>query len=94
MWIKSVINFNQRHPQEMGQSEIEHFLNHLAVERTVSPATQRTALNALMYLYTKYLGREPPELKFSYAKPTQRLPTVLTHEEAMALSIIFPAHPG
>jgi integron integrase len=86
LWIKRYINFNQRrHPEEMGQSEIESFLNHLAVERTVAPATQRTALNALMYLYTKYFGREPLELSFSYAKTTQRLPTVLTHEEAKAI---------
>jgi integron integrase len=82
-WIKRYIMFNQRrHPADMGQPEIESFLNHLAVVRTVSPSTQRTALNALMYLYTKYLGREPQDLSFSYAKTTQRLPTVLTHEEA------------
>jgi integron integrase len=82
-WIKRFIVFNQRrHPAEMGQPEIENYLNHLAVVRTVSPSTQRTALNALMYLYTKYLGREHLELSFSFAKTTQRLPTVLTHQEA------------
>jgi integron integrase len=82
-WIRRYILFNQRrHPDEMGQAEIENFLNHLAVVATVSPSTQRTALNALMYLYTKYLGREPQTLSFKYAKPTRRLPTVLTHEEA------------
>lgn len=59
LWITRYINFSKRrHPAEMGQPEIESFLNHLAVDRTVSPATQRTALNALMYLYTKYFGRE------------------------------------
>ncbi len=85
-WITRYINFNrQRHPSEMGRLEIESFLNHLAVASGVSPSTQRTALNALMYLYTKYLGREPPQLTFSYAKPTRRLPTVLTHEEAKAI---------
>ena len=86
LWITRYINFNKRrHPAEMGQPEIESFLNHLAVDRTVSPATQRTALNALMYLYTRYFGREPVQLSFSYARPTQRLPTVLTHEEAKAI---------
>jgi integron integrase len=43
------------------------------------------ALNTLMYLYTKYFGREAPQLSFSYAKPTRRLPTVLTHDEAKAI---------
>jgi integron integrase len=48
-WIRRYITFNQlRHPAEMGQAEIENFLNHLAVARTVAPSTQRTALNALM----------------------------------------------
>jgi integron integrase len=85
-WIRRYIVFNQRrHPNEMGKIEIEGFLNHLAVVRTVSPSTQRTALNALMYLYTKHLGREPEQLSFSYAKATRRLPTVLTHEEAKAI---------
>lgn len=82
-WIRRYIIFShRRHPKDMGQAEIERFLNDLAVVATVSPSTQRTALNALMYLYTKYLGREPQELSFSYAKPTRRLPTVLTHDEA------------
>ncbi|MFT4520271.1 MAG: integron integrase [Halioglobus sp.] len=82
-WIKRFIRFSKnRHPKDMGRADIEAFLNHLAVEATVSPSTQRTALNALMYLYTKYFGRDPEQLSFSYAKPTRRLPTVLTHEEA------------
>jgi site-specific recombinase XerD len=82
-WIKRYIVFNQRrHPKDMGKADIEAFLNYLAVEATVSPSTQRTALNALMYLYTKFYGRDPESLSFSFARPTRRLPTVLTHEEA------------
>lgn len=82
-WIKRYIFYrDRRHPRDMGKPDIEAFLNYLAVGATVSPSTQRTALNALMYLYTKYYGRDPESLSFSYAKPTRRLPTVLTHEEA------------
>ena len=81
-WIKRYILFNKkRHPNEMGKPEIEDFLSYLAVGATVSPSTQRTALNALMYLYTKYYGRDPETLSFHYAKPSRRLPVVLTHEE-------------
>lgn len=76
-WIKRYILFSKkRHPKDMGKTDIEAFLNYLAVEATVSPSTQRTVLNALMYLYTKYYGREAESLSFSYAKPTRRLPTV------------------
>lgn len=56
------------------------FMDHLAVHATVAPSTQRTALNALMYLYTNYFGRDPQALNFSYAKTTRRLPTVPTHK--------------
>jgi integron integrase len=85
-WIKRFI-FHQsyRHPADMGKDEIEAFLNYLTVGSSVSPATQRIALNALMYLYTKFLKREPQELSFNYAKPTRRLPSVLTHDEVQAV---------
>ena len=36
-WIKRFILFhNKRHPRDMGAAEIEGFLTHLAVERTVA----------------------------------------------------------
>ena len=57
-WIKAFINFNdQRHPEEMGVREIETFLTHLAVNRTVSSSTQGVALNALAFLYNKFLQK-------------------------------------
>jgi len=85
-WIKRFIFFHgKRHPREMGQVEIESFLEDLAVRRNVSPSTQRTALNALMYLYLKFFGREPQELTFRYARPNRRLPVVLSHEEVRGI---------
>jgi hypothetical protein len=35
----------------MGPEEIQAFLSHLAVERSVAPATQNQALNALVFLW-------------------------------------------
>ena len=44
-WIKHFIIFSdKRHPDSMGNQEIERFLNHLAVGRQVSAATQNQAL--------------------------------------------------
>jgi len=41
-WIKRYILFhNKRHPREMGVSEIEAFLTHLAVDRQVAASTVR-----------------------------------------------------
>ncbi|WP_394203676.1 phage integrase N-terminal SAM-like domain-containing protein [Shewanella waksmanii] len=51
-WIKAFIYFNdKRHPQSMGNIEIERFLNHLAVNRQVSAATQNQALCAFIRVY-------------------------------------------
>ena len=45
----------RRAPEEMGTHEVVGFLTHLAVERHVSPATQRQALSALLFLYRTLL---------------------------------------
>ncbi len=85
-WARRFILFHRlRQPQEMGKADIEKFLNYLAAEAGVSPSTQRTALNALVYLYTRFLGRDPETLDFQYARPSRRVPTILTHEEATAV---------
>ncbi len=40
-WIRRFILFHgKRHPEEMGKSEVEAFLTHLAVTRNVAPSTQ------------------------------------------------------
>ncbi|MEE8056995.1 MAG: site-specific integrase [Pseudomonadales bacterium] len=51
-WIRHFIRFhNKRHPEQMGNREIEHFLNYLATHRRVSAATQNQALCALIFMY-------------------------------------------
>ena len=81
-WVRRFIYFHgRRHPETMGRKELEAFLNYLAVDCNVAPSTQRTALNALMYLYCKFLGRDAQQLQFQYARTNRRLPTVLTHAE-------------
>jgi len=50
-WVRFFIRFhNKRYPEEMGESEVSVFLSYMALERNVSPATQRTALNSLVFL--------------------------------------------
>ena len=85
-WIKSFILFNdKKHPNIMSNKEIERFLNHLAVNRQVSSATQNQALCALIFLYRHVIGREITDLKYSMTKRDKTIPTVLTHEEAMSI---------
>jgi integron integrase len=92
-WIRSYIHFNnKRHPSEMGNVEVERFLTHLAVNRTVSASTQTLALNALSFLYNKYLEQPLGDLSaFNKSKRRPKLPTVLTQEEVGRLLSQVPA---
>lgn len=83
-WIRFFIRFHKlRHPREMGATEVDEFLSWLAVERRVAPATQAVALNALVFLYHKFLGVELGQLDFTRPAVKRRIPQVLTHREAL-----------
>ena len=85
-WIRSFIRFHRlRHPRDMGAAEVDAFLSHLAVHRSVSPGTQAIALNALIFLYHRFLDRDLGQLAFRRARRKRRLPQVLSHDEAMAI---------
>ena len=55
-WIRYFILFNNKnHPGEIGARQVEAFLTYLAVDRHVSPSTQSAALNAVAFLYNRFL---------------------------------------
>lgn len=83
-WIVRFIKYHgcKKHPREMGKLEIESFLSYLASERKVSASTQRQALNAIVFLYTKVLDLQVPEnIGHVRAKKQARPPVVLTKNE-------------
>lgn len=84
-WICRFILFhNKRHPSDMGGSEVEAFLTHLAVVGKVAPSTQNQVLAAILFLYRDVLGIELPWLDgVTRAKKQPRLPVVMTHEEVL-----------
>ncbi|WP_346839235.1 integron integrase [Microbulbifer sp. SAOS-129_SWC] len=85
-WIKRFIHFYKlRHPAEMGVAEIEQFLSQLSVERDCSINTQRIALNALVYLYKRFMGRDTESLQFKPARGPRRLPVVYSPAEIRAI---------
>jgi len=86
-WIKRFIFFHdKRHPAEMGEAEIARFLSSLARDSRVSASTQNQALNALLFLYRKVLGKEIGYVDgVVRARRPQRLPVVLTREEVKGL---------
>ncbi|MEX2384261.1 MAG: integron integrase, partial [Thermoanaerobaculia bacterium] len=86
-WVRRFILFHgKRHPMEMGESEINAFVTHLAVEGPVSASTQTQALSALLFLYRHVLQKPLPALDTVIrAKRPGRLPTVLTRAEVRAI---------
>ncbi|MCK5665647.1 MAG: integron integrase [Thiotrichaceae bacterium] len=86
-WIKAFINFSgQQHPNDIGVIEVERFLTHLAVNRTVSVSTQSIALNAIVFLYSKFLDKPLKGIDdFKRARRQAKLPVVLTQQEVKRL---------
>lgn len=87
-WIRGFILFHgaQRHPRDMGVTEVEKYLSHLATERLVAASTHKQALSALIFLYEKVLGIDMPWLgDIGRPKSQRKIPVVLSHDEVAAL---------
>jgi integron integrase len=85
-WCRRFIYFhNKRDPRTMGPEDIERFLSHLAINNNVAINTQKTALNALMFMFNQFLKADIKELDFNYAKVPRNIPVVFTHDEALAV---------
>ena len=83
-WILRFIKFHgsKTHPKDMGKIEIDSFLSDLATHGKVSAATQRQAMNAIVFLYRHVLD-QPIEDRIEpvRARRHTRLPVVMTQEE-------------
>ena len=70
----------------MGSKEVETFLSHLATTDKVSAATQRQALNAIIFLYKYVLDIEiNDKIAPLRAKRRSRLPVVMSVDETLAV---------
>lgn len=87
LWIKAYIHFNDnKHPENLGTMDVERFLTHLAVNRAVSRSTQSIALNAIVFLYSKFLQKPLSNINdFRRVNRPAKLPTVLTQNEVKLL---------
>lgn len=85
-WIKRFILFHKKqHPDLMDESHINAFLSDLGTQRFCSPATQRVALNALVFLFRQFMQKDIEKLDFEKARIRRRLPVVLTHAEVQQI---------
>ena len=87
-WILRYIHHfgGKTHPRDLGAKDVEAFLSHLATEGKVSAATQRQALNALVFLYRETLDMPlEGDITPAQSKRIKRPPTVLTQAEVQRL---------
>ncbi len=85
-WVRRYIHFhNLAHPRELGAAEVDQFLSSLALDHHVVVNTQKTALNALVFLYHKFLKCQLGELDFKLSNKARTIPTVFSHAEAIAM---------
>ena len=91
-WIRFFIHYSGKpHPSELGATEVKAFLSFLASERNVAINTQKVALNALVFLYHKFLHIELGDLGFKLATKQRVLPIGLSPHE---ITMIFNALDG
>ncbi|MBE8168179.1 MAG: integron integrase [Shewanella sp.] len=86
-WIKQFIVYSgKEHPSKLDNIHVETFLSYLANQQNVAPATQKIALNALIFLYREFLNT-PLSLNLEFRKSSRqaKLPVVLTIDEITRL---------
>ena len=70
----------------MGNPEVEQFLTFFSVDRGVSAATQKLALNALAFLYNRFLNKPLRDVgDFRRSRISAKLPVVLSRVEVSRL---------
>ncbi len=86
-WIRFFILYHgKRHPAELPAAAVEQFLTYLVTQRNVAAATQSIALNALVFLYDKFLQKPIGDVgEFRRSSRQAKLPVVLTNAEVAAL---------
>jgi integron integrase len=81
-WIRFYIRFHRmQHPSVLGPDHVVMFLSFLANKRDVAINTQKVALNALAFLYNKFLNQPLGDIGFTLATRPRHLPTVLSTVE-------------
>lgn len=83
-WILRYVKFHggKTHPKHLNKHDVERFLSFLAEKKNVAAATQKQALNALIFHYKKVLNMDLGDgIAPTQSKRRMNLPTVLTQKE-------------
>ncbi len=86
-WAKRFVEFiHPTSPDVASEGDVKSFLEDLAVKQRVGPATQKQALNAVVFFLREGFGMKLGDFSdFKRAMPGRRVPTVLSKEEVRRL---------
>ena len=82
LWILRFIRFSKlRHPKTMCKKDVENYLNYMSSGKNYSKSTQRVALNALVFLYHKFLNIDLGDLCYRRSSKARKTPVVFSKQE-------------
>ncbi|OZS43130.1 integron integrase [Photobacterium sanguinicancri] len=85
-WAVRFIKYGKyKNQHDIRSEDISAYLEFLVIKRNVSPNTQKTALNALVFLCREFLKLQVDDLAFCKSKKAIKLPVVFSHSEATAV---------
>jgi integron integrase len=86
-WVNRFLRFHHSLVlEDCAEREVASFLEHLAVRRKVSSASQAQALNALVFFFARVVERPLGQIgPFKRSKRPIRVPTVLSPDEVAAV---------
>ena len=97
MWARRFAEWLERRGQNVpaaGEIELRDFLSDLATRQRAAVATQRQALNAVVFLVREALGKPLADFgDFTKARPVERMPVVLSRGECGRLMAALEATP-
>lgn len=95
-WVRRYVKFHGmkgRADLAGGKEKVEAFLTDLAARGGVSAATQNQALQALLFLYGRVLEQPLEGVDALRAERKERVPEVLTPEEARRVIALMKGDP-
>jgi integrase/recombinase XerD len=83
--VTQLAKYFHQSPDKISDEDILAFFLYLAKEKKLSSSSCRLHLNALRFLYREVLGRPDFDSEIKTPKKPQRIPELLTRQEALAI---------
>ena len=80
-WIADYIRFHSmQHPKDLNDQAIDEYLSYLVLKRNLAINTQKSALNAIVFVYTQFLKLTVGKLDFVPSNRPKTIPTVFSQK--------------